>query len=535
MRFDAHFHPFARGRAPVFGDRGMVATSQSLAAQAGLHILRSGGNAIDAAVAAAACLTVVEPTSNGIGGDAFALVWAGGKLYGLNASGPAPRALSLETVRESGHSAMPTRGFFPVTVPGAPAAWAALLKRFGRLSLEEVMQPAIAYAQEGYAVPATLSLYWNRAAKAYRPHADDPAFADFFRVFFPGGRAPAAGERWASPDHARTLREIAATGAESFYRGDLAEAIHAFHESFGGFMTREDLAAFAPEWVEPIRVRYRGYDVWELPPNGQGLVALQALGMLDGFDVSDRDGIETIHRQIEAVKLAFADGRAHITDPRFMTVSVDELLSADYLRARRALISDQAIDPFPGKPRSEGTVYLATADGDGNMVSMIQSNYAGFGSGLVVPGTGIALQNRGSGFSLEEGHANRLEPGKRTYHTIIPGFLTQAETPLGPFGVMGGFMQPQGHVQVLMNAIDFQLHPQAALDRPRWQWTEGRRIEVEPEYSAALAQALSRRGHDVRIAADSGGFGRGQIIWRNPHGVLVGGTDPRADGVVAAW
>lgn len=513
----------------------MVATSQALASQAGLSILRRGGNAVDAAVATAASLTVLEPTSNGIGGDAFAILWFEGSMYGLNSSGPSPRSLTVEAVRDRGHDAMPRHGFIPVTVPGAPAAWASLVRRFGRLSLEEVLRPAVEYAENGFPVSAVLSQGWNRAMQAYRKNLKGPESADFFEVFAPGGRAPAAGEVWRSERHAATLKEIGATDAASFYRGALAERMHDFHARHGGFLTAGDLEAFEPEWVAPLSASYRGFDVWELPPNGQGLIALMALKMLDGFEFPARDREETFHLQMEAVKLAFSDGRQYITDPRHMTVSPEALLSDGYAEGRRALIGDRARPPEPGRPPEGGTVYLATADGDGNMVSMIQSNYFGFGAGLVVPGTGISLQNRGVGFSLEDGAANRLEPGKRTYHTIIPGFLTKNGRPIGPFGVMGGFMQPQGHVQVLMNTIDFHLHPQAALDAPRWQWVEGLRVDVEPGFPPHLAQALHRRGHDVRVATDSGGFGRGQIIWKIEEGALVGGTDPRTDGAVAAW
>jgi gamma-glutamyltranspeptidase/glutathione hydrolase len=360
-------------------------------------------------------------------------------------------------------------------------------------------------------------------------------FKHWFATFAPDGRPPRVGEVWRSPNHAATLRSIAESGAESFYRGELADRIVRFSDDYGGYLKEEDLAGFRSAWVEPIHINYRGYDVWELPPNGQGLVALMALNILKGFDFGTREDVETYHRQLEALKLAFVDGRKYITEPAMMKVAVEDLLSFAYAEERRKLIGDTALRPEPGKPGPGGTVYLATADGEGNMVSYIQSNYMGFGSGLVVPGTGISLQNRGCNFSLDPKHDNRLEPGKRPYHTIIPGFLTQNGEAMGPFGVMGGFMQPQGHVQVIMNTIDFGLNPQAALDAPRWRWLEGRKVRVEPELPQHIVQALVRRGHRMSYSLGGGGFGRGQIIWRDEEGVLAGGTEPRADGAIVGW
>lgn len=533
--FDAMEYPYASRRMATYATNGMVATSQPLAAQAGLDILKKGGNAIDAAIAAAACLTVVEPTSNGIGGDAFALVWVKDELYGLNSSGPAPQSISIEALKKKGMETMPAYGWTPVTVPGAPAAWAALSKRFGRLPLTEVLQPAIDYAENGFPLSPTLAHYWEIAFKKFKQKCTGEEFAHWFSTFAPNGRAPKAGEIWKSPGHAQTLRLIAETNAESFYRGELAEKIDAFSRECGGYLTKEDLAAYEPQWVKPISVHYRGYDVWEIPPNGQGMVALMALNILKGFTFGAKDTTETYHKQIEAMKLAFADGLRYITEEGKMNVTVQELLSEEYADARRRLIGDEALTPEPGEPRTSGTVYLATADGEGNMVSFIQSNYMGFGSGVVVPGTGIALQNRGHNFSLDPQHVNRLEPGKRTFHTIIPGFLTKDGKAVGPFGVMGGFMQPQGHVQVVMNTIDFHLNPQASLDAPRWQWLEGKVVEVEKHFPEHLALALERKGHQIKWAQLGSYFGRGQIIWRDEHGVLVGGTDMRTDSCIAAW
>jgi len=536
VSFDSLFHPYASRRMTTYAKNGMVATSQPLAAQAGLSVLMKGGNAIDAAIATAAALTVVEPTSNGIGGDAFALVWTKGELHGLNSSGPAPAEISVEAVRALGHTEMPRFGFVPVTVPGAPAAWATLSERFGKLPLSEVLAPAIAYARDGYPLSPILAKYWNGAVKAYREHLKGDEFQAWFDTFTPDGRVPQAGDMWRSAGHASTLEAIGETNAKAFYEGQLAEQMDAFSRKHGGFLRRADLAAFAPEWVNPISVNYRGYDVWEIPPNGQGLVALLALNLLKGFDFTEKDSDRTLHLQIEAIKLAFADGKKYITDPAHMSVATRDLLSETYAQARRALIGEEARLPEPGIPPHSGTVYLATADSEGNMVSFIQSNYMGFGSGLVVPGTGIGLQNRGHTFSLNPDDANVLAPGKRTFHTIIPGFLTKDGQPVGPFGVMGGYMQPQGHVQVAMNTIDFHLNPQAALDAPRWQWMEGNVVEVERSVPEHIVQGLIKRGHQIKIANDGGGFGRGQIIWRNAEsGVLAGGTEARTDGTIAAW
>jgi len=528
-------NPYPSRRMPIYARNGMVCTSQPLAAQAGLRVMQLGGNAIDAAIATAAALTVLEPTSNGIGSDAFALVWVDGKLHGLNSSGPAPQSLSAEILEQAGMTEVPQVGFIPVTVPGAPAAWAELAARFGRLPLTTTLAPAIDYAQQGYPLSPKLSTSWASAFESYKKIAIGDQFRHWFDTFAPGGRPPAVGEIWRSPGHARTLGLIAESKAEAFYRGSLSEQIDQFSQKHGGYIRQSDLAAYRPEWVDPIGVNYRGYDVWEIPPNGQGIITLMALNILKGFDFAERDTALTYHRQIEALKLAFMDAHKYVADARHMSVSVKDLLSESYAAERRSLIGTQALMPTHGVPPRSGTVYLNTADSEGNMVSMIQSNYKGFGSALVVPGTGISLQNRGHGFTLEAGHDNRLAPGKKPYHTIIPGFMTKDGKPIGPFGVMGGFMQPQGHLQVVMNTIDFDLNPQAALDAPRWQWMEGKTVEFEHSTPTHIFDSLRRMGHDLRWAPGSGGFGNGQIIWRRPDGVLVGGTEPRTDGQVAAW
>ncbi|MDD3823706.1 MAG: gamma-glutamyltransferase family protein [Sphaerochaetaceae bacterium] len=532
--FDLFSNPHPVGRICAVARRGMVGASQPTAAQAGISMLERGGNAIDAAIATAAALTVVEPTSNGIGGDAFALVWTNGALHGLNASGPSPRSISLEAVLERKFTRMPRFGWEPVTVPGVPAAWAELSRRFGRLPLAETLNPAIRLARDGYAVPPNLSKLWQAAFTEYRRELQGAQFEPWFTTFAPNGRAPRVGESWNSPDHAKTLELIAASDAKAFYEGELAERIDAFSSSGGGFLSKDDLASYKPEWVQPISTGYRGFDVWEIPPNGQGMSVLMALNILKQLECDDHHSGLSVHQAIEAVKLAMADSSMHVTDPSVMRVPVERLLSDAYAAERASLIGPEALLPHPGEPVKGGTVYLATADDEGNMVSYIQSNYEGFGSALVVPGTGIALQDRGCNFSLDPNHVNCLGPNKRTFHTIIPGFLTAEGIPVGPFGVMGGFNQPQGHVQVLTNMIDRHLNPQAALDAPRWRWLTEKEVLVEPHFSRSVADALMRRGHEVSTSMDAGMFGRGQIICKDPQtGALIGGTESRTDGMIA--
>jgi len=535
MKFNPNYNPYPSARTVNYAQKGMVATSQPLAAQAGLEMIKRGGNAVDAAIAAAACLAVVEPTSNGIGGDAFAIVWMKGMMFGLNSSGGAPEKISIDAVASLGHKEMPKMGWLPVTVPGVPAAWAALSRRFGALTLAECLEPAIEYAREGFVVLPIVGKYWKEAINSYSK-LTEREFLPFFDTFAPKGRSPEIGEVVKLKYHANTLEEIGDTLGESFYRGTLANEIDAFSKKSGGFLRKSDLEDFYPTWVSPISTNYRGYDIWEMPPNGQGLVALMALNILKGYEFTERDNVLTYHRQFEAMKLAFAAGKEFITDPAFMQMSVKELLSDDYTDLLRSRIGKTAMRPAPIAPNSGGTVYLATADGQGNMVSYIQSNYLGFGSGIVIPGTGIALQNRGADFSLDPAHANALAGGKRTYHTIIPGFITRGEDAIGPFGVMGGYMQPQGHVQAVMNSIDFGLNPQMALDAPRWQWIQGKMFHVEHSFPRHITQELINIGHKVQIQVDSGSFGRGQIIWRDPEtGVFAGGTESRCDGAIATW
>lgn len=526
--------PFALSRQPVYARNGVVATSQPLAAQAGLFVLREGGNAVDAAIATAAALTVVEPTSNGIGSDVFALIWDGDRLHGLNGAGRAPARCSLDALHDAGHQTIPAHGWWPVTVPAAPRAWAQVHARFGRLPFERVLAPAIDYAEAGFALSPVLAHYWRKGADTFGAYSS-PVFQPWRDTFMPAGFTPRPGEVWRSPAHARTLRDIARSRAEAMYSGDLAARIDRFARESGGLLRGEDLAEHSCEWVEPISAAYRDAQVWELPPNGQGIVALQALSILDGFQLPQAwDDDQGLHRQIEAIKIAFSDAQAYVADPALAAVPVAGLLDADYIARRRALMAERAAIPAAGEPPQGGTVYLAAADRDGLMVSFIQSNYMGFGSGIAVPQTGIALANRGHSFSAEAGHPNAMAPNKRPYNTIIPGFLTRGDKALGPFGVMGGFMQPQGHVQVIVNTLDYGMNPQQALDAPRWRWLRGLEVALEHAVPEHTAWKLAQRGHQIAIQPGWDGFGRGQIIWR-VDGTLVAGSESRTDGVAAAW
>lgn len=536
--FDAQEYKYASRRRVVHAKRGMVCTSQPLASQAGLTILQQGGNAIDAAIATAICQTIVEPTNNGLGSDCFALVWTGGKLHGLNGSGYAPQRLTPEAVAASGATEkMPLRGWEAVTVPGAPSAWAELHKRFGRLPFAKLFEPAIYYAEQGYPVSPIVARFWQEGIDALTPYKNNPAIAPWFATFdvHGNGVAPKTGELVTLPDHAKTLRILADSYCESYYRGELAQRLVEFSDKTGGYLSLEDLADYRAEWVEPVHINYHGYDVWEMPPNGHGITALMALNILKDMEIGAKDTGDTFHKQIEAMKLAFADGMHYIADPRYMQTRVEELLSDAYAAQRRALIGETALEPTHGKPFCGGTVYLCTADGEGNMVSFIQSNYKDFGSGIVLPGYGINLNDRGAGFSLNPELDDYLAPRKKPYHTIIPGFLTHEGEAVGPFGVMGAYMQPQGHVQVIMNTVDWLLNPQTALDAPRWQWIAGKEIWLESSVAPEIVEDLRRRGHEVRVLEDDTTFGRGEIIWRDSNGVLAGATEPRADGVVAAW
>lgn len=536
--FDPLAQRYPSQRFPLYAGKAMVNCSMPQASAAGLRAILKGGNAFDAAVAAAAALTVVEPTANGIGADAFMIAWSArdGKLVGLNSSGPAPQAISIDRVladsrAENGH--MPVLGWTPVTVSGAPGAWAAINERYGRLSLSEDLAPAVDYARNGYPCNPNLAYFWKRAAARYVRGNTDGRFDEWFRTFTKDGRTPDYGDVITLPDHADTLEAIGETNARAFYEGDLAHAIDKASREAGGYLRYADLAAFKPRWVDPMRVNYRGFEVCEIPPNGQGIVALMALNILNNFDFPAKDSAETYHRQIEATKIAFADAFATVTDPDDTDFDYTKYLNPSYGEEKARLIGERAEVRTTHTPSDSGTVYLCCADGEGNMVSYIQSNYMGFGSGIVVPGTGIALQNRGADFSLDPNRANALKPGKRTYHTIIPGFLMRDGQPIGPFGVMGGYMQPQGHVQVAMNAIDFHLDPQQALDAPRWKWDRGNDVRVEMKFDAQIARELARRGHGMTMSLEPADFGRGQMIMRLDNGMLVGGTESRTDSNVA--
>jgi gamma-glutamyltranspeptidase/glutathione hydrolase len=522
----------------VFAPHGVVATSQPLASQAGLAILRQGGNAVDAALAAGIALTVVEPASNSIGGDTLALVWDGERLHGLNGTGRAPAALTPAVMQRQGYGAMPPHHWSAVTVPGAPAAWRDLHERFGRLPFAKLFTTAIEYAERGYPVPPISQRGWRRALEQVHSGLTGDEFAGLPAVFAPEGRAPHVGEVWRNPEMARTLRLIAETKSDAFYRGEIAERIVDFAARTGGFLAADDLARHTSDWVEPITTSYRGYDVWEMPPSTQGLAVLLALNILEGYELSvfPRDSAESFYRQIEAMKLAFADVHHFVADPTQARVPVAKLLSKAYAARRRALIGEQALLAEVGDPLGSDTTYLCAADVDGMMVSFIQSTFNAFGAHIVVPGTGFPLQNRGSGFSLVEGHANLLAPRKRPFHTLIPGFLTHAGQAVGPFGVMGGHMQPQGHVQMMVNTLDYAMDPQSSLGTPRWRWDQERSIKLEPG-AASLAEELAKRGHAVEVDAEVDWAGRGQIIWRlsGATGGYIAGSEPRADGQAAGY
>lgn len=521
-------------RSPLFA-RNVVATSQPLAAQAGLRMMLGGGSAVDAAIAAAAALTVVEPVSCGLGSDAFAIVADGETLLGLNASGTAPAAWTPAYFRARHGDAMPLRGWDSVTVPGAIAGWAALHARFGRLPFADLLEPAIELARRGYGVTPIVQRKW--AAQA--PHLE--AIPGFAQAFLPKGRVPSIGERFVFADAARTLRRIADTKGRDFYEGETAAALVAHARVHGGAMTLEDLRGFAPEWCGTISKDYRGHTVHEMPPNGQGVATLMALGMLSHFDLASlgADSADSRHLQIEAMKAAFADVHRWVGDPRAMAeVGVAQLLDDGYLAQRAARIRlDRASEFGHGLPPAGGTVYLSAADERGMMVSFIQSNYMGFGSGVVVPGTGVSLQNRGCGFTLEAGHPNCVAPGKRPFHTIMPGFLTKDGAPRMSFGVMGGTMQPQGHLQALVRMIDHRQQPQAACDAPRWKVGQGLSLDVEATMEPAVVEVLRRRGHRIEALADPYmDFGAGQFAWRlDGDDGYVAASDSRRDGAAVGF
>jgi len=524
MHFDFR-NPYPTTRIPVFA-RNVVSTSHPLGAQAGLRMLWKGGNAVDAAIAAAAVMAICEPVSNGLGSDAFAILWDGRHLHGLNASGRAPAAWTpgyFGRKYGDGLSAPPKRGPDSVTVPGAVGAWVALSERFGKLPFADLLEPAIEIAERGYLLPIVVQQKWAAATPEL---GQLPGFA---QAFLPWGRAPQVGELFRWPAAARGLRLIGQTKGQAFYGGEIAEAVARFVQQHGGSITAKDFAEFRPEWVAPIQKTYRGYTLHEIPPNGQGIAALIALGILSNFDLGSMkvDGADAQHLQIEAMKLAFADTYRYVAEPFAMEVTAEQMLDDAYLASRAKLIDMKRAQDFgAGNPAKGGTIYLTAADEDGMMVSFIQSNYQGFGSGCVEPTFGISLQNRGHGFGLKPG-PNQVAPGKRPFHTIIPAFLTRDGEPVMSFGVMGANMQPQGHVQTLVRMLDYRQSPQAACDAPRWRFNAGLEINVEQQMDKATVQELAARGHVMEVIDDNyQDFGAGQFIWR--------AGDPKVEGYVAA-
>jgi len=538
-------HHFAT-RSEAMAPNAMAATSQPLATQVALDIMQQGGNAIDAAIAANAVLGLVEPTGNGIGGDLFAIVWDAEteQLYGLNASGRSPQSLTLEYFKQNGYTSIPPRGVLPLSVPGTVDGWFELHEKFGQLPMAQVLAPAIEYARQGFPVTEVIAYYFERNAEVLK---DQPGFAD---VFMKDGQPPQKGERFTNPDLANTLEKIGTEGRDVFYKGDIAKTIGDFVSEHGGFLSYDDLAEHTSTWVEPVSTNYRGYDLWELPPNTQGIAAQQILNILENFDLASMgfDSAEYIHHFVEAKKLAFEDRAKYYADPAFSAAPVEGLLDKDYAKDRAQLINPnraaKALEP--GNPPTEGdTIYLTTADQAGNMVSLIQSNYRGMGSGVTPTGLGFVLQNRGELFALEEGHANVFEPGKRPFHTIIPAFVTKDGKPVMSYGVMGGATQPQMHAQILINMIDFGMNLQEAGDAPRIlhtgssqptgeKMTDGGVVSLENGFSANTRRELIKMGHTLQEAV--GPYGGYQAIWKNhEEDVYYGASESRKDGHAAGF
>lgn len=534
-------NPYPTTRLPVFA-RNVVSTSHPLAAQAGLKMLQAGGNAVDAAIAAAAVITITEPVSNGLGSDAFCILWDGKSMHGLNASGCAPKGWTPEYFHKKygqSEKTPPKRGMDSVTIPGAVSSWVALSERFGKLPFEDLLAPAIETAERGYLLPVVVQQKWAAGA------AELGSLPGFAQAFMPKGRAPNVGELFQFKAAAKALRAIALTKGAAFYGGEIAQALERFSDANGGCLKASDFRDYKPEWVVPIQKNYRDYTVHEIPPNGQGIAALIALGILDNFDVASLpvDGVLSQHLQIEAMKLAFADVYRFVAERSSMEVSVEQMLDSQYLASRAKLIDMKRAQEFgAGNPVKGGTIYLSAADESGMMVSFIQSNYMGFGSGCVEPEYGISLQNRGHGFStVSDGlnPANLVAPGKRPFHTIIPAFLTKAGEPVMSFGVMGGNMQPQGHMQTLIRMLDYKQNPQAACDAPRWRFNAGMEINVESAMDPNTVQGLKQLGHVVDVINDSyQDFGSGQFIWRagdpKVEGYIIA-SDSRRDGLAAGF
>ncbi|MCP2606062.1 gamma-glutamyltransferase [Candidatus Aminicenantes bacterium AC-708-I09] len=534
-------------RSEVIATNGMVATSQPLAAQIGIDILKKGGNAIDAAIAVNAALGLMEPTSCGIGGDLFAIIWINKekKLYGLNASGPAPMAISLEYFKRKGIKRIPLHGPLPWTVPGCVDGWFELHRRFGKLPMKKILEPAINYAEKGFPLSEVIAYYWQRAVKTFKK------YKNFQKLYAPGGKILKKGDIFKNPELAGTYRLIAEKGRDAFYKGEIAKRIIEYSKKVGGFFQYEDFANFHSEWVQPLSVNYRGYDVWELPPNGQGIAVLQMLNMLKKFDLKSmgHNSAEYLHTLIEIKKIVYEDRARFYADPKFSTIPIKTLLSEEYALKRLEFFNPERANlsiPAGEEILEEGdTAYLTVVDKDFNAVSLIQSNYAGFGSGMVPDGLGFCLQDRGALFSLEEGHPNVIAPGKRPFHTIIPGFVTKDNEPVFSFGVMGGAMQPQGHVQILCNIIDFGMNIQEAGDAPRFRHVgssqpnggkmeDGGIVYLESGISSEVIRELVRKGH--RVAHAIGVFGGYQGIWIDTkRGILIGASESRKDGCAIGY
>ncbi len=532
-------------RSEVIAQHGMAATSQPLATQAALDVLKSGGNAIDAAIAANAVLGLVEPTGNGIGGDLFAIVWDAEteQLHGLNASGRSPHNLTLQYFKEKGYKNIPSLGPLPVSVPGTVDGWFELHDKFGKLSMDEILSPAISYAKNGFPLSEVIAYYWQRNAEILK---DYPGFQE---IFMPGGKTPKKGEVFKNPFLANTLELLAENGRDIFYRGEIAEKIVAYIEEQGGFLSMRDFTEHTSEWVEPVSTNYRGYDVWELPPNGQGIAVLQMLNILENYDIASMGfgSPEYMHLFIEAKKLAFEDRAKFYSDPDFNEQPIDELISKEYAKQRAELIDmERAARDYPAGELEQGnTIYLTTADKDGNMVSLIQSNYRGMGSGMTPGKLGFILQDRGEMFSLEEGHMNVYEPNKRPFHTIIPAFITKDGEPYISFGLMGGSMQPQGHTQIVCNIVDFGMNLQEAGDAPRIRhggssqptdekMTDGGTVYLENGFDYETIRALMMKGHTIQFS--HGAYGGYQaIMWDKENKVYYGASESRKDGQAAGY
>lgn len=536
--------PFAT-RSEVIAQHGMACTSQPLATQVALDILKAGGNAIDAAIAANALLGLVEPTGNGVGGDLFAIVWDAEtkQLYGLNASGRSPRSLTIDYFKEKGYDKIPAYGPLPVSVPGCVDGWFELHKRFGTMNMDQILKPAITYAREGFPLTELIAYYWAGNARSLSKY---PNISD---VYMPGGKAPGKGEIFKNPYLASTLEAIAEGGRDAFYKGEIAKTIDTFMKEQGGFLSYEDLASHSSEWVEPVSANYRGYDVWELPPNGQGIAALQILNILERFDIASMGfgSSDYIHHFVEAKKLAFEDRAKYYADPAFNQLPVEELISKEYAAKRAELINPRRASRNldAGEMEHGNTIYLTVADSHGNMISLIQSNFRGLGSGMCPPGLGFILQDRGELFTLEEGHYNVYEPGKRPFHTIIPAFITKDGLPYMSFGLMGGSMQPQGHAQIVVNMIDFGMNLQEAGDAPRirhdgssqptgTEMTDGGLVNLESGIPYESIRGLMKRGHHIQ--SSNGGFGGYQAIkWDKKNGTYFGASESRKDGQAAGY